>query len=158
VKSNTTSPITHKNTTLKVNEITISPNWMVGAALKWEIFSGFERSHKIHEAKLNMQQTQNQIQDTKEKLQLLLENNLVNYTMANQKIDIVAQQEKIAQNNNTMAIKQYKEGLINISERLQAENDWYKIGVTKISTIIEQRLSAMETIITTGELSKYTVK
>jgi hypothetical protein len=39
--------------------------------MKWEVFTGFERKHKVHEAKINIE-LQNQIDDTKEKLQLLL--------------------------------------------------------------------------------------
>ena len=140
---------------LQLNEMTISPNWMVGAGIKWEVFAGFERKHKVHEAKLNIEQVQNQIDDTKEKLQLLLENNYVNYSVLNQKIEIASQQEKVAQNNLNLAIKQYKEGLINISERLEAENDSYKASLNKINILIEQRLSAIETIIATGELTKY---
>ena len=101
---------------------------------------------------------QNQIDDTKEKLELLLENNYVNYSVLNQKIEIASQQEKVANNNLTLAIKQYKEGLINISERLEAENDSYKATVNKINTVIEQRLSAIETIIATGELTQHISK
>jgi outer membrane protein TolC len=139
---------------LGLNDLTISNNWIVGAGLKWELFAGFEREHKIHESKINIEQVQNQIEDTKEKLGLLLENNYVNYTVLNQKLDITAQQDKVASNNLKLAVKQYKEGLITISERLEAENDSYKSAVAKVNTIIEQRLAAIETIIATGELSK----
>ncbi len=139
---------------LGLNDLTISNNWIVGAGLKWELFAGFEREHKIHEAKINIEQVQNQIDDTKEKLGLLLENNYINYTVLNQKMDITAQQDKVASNNLKLAVKQYKEGLITISERLEAENDFYKSAVAKVNTIIEQRLAAIETIIATGELSK----
>ncbi|MFH6937182.1 TolC family protein [Flavobacterium sp. FlaQc-30] len=139
---------------LGLNEATISNNWVVGAAMKWEVFSGFERKHKVHEAKINIEQVQNQIDDTKEKLELLLEKNLVDYSVLTQKIDITQQQEKVANNNLNLAIKQYKEGLINISERLEAENDSYKASVNKTTTLIEQRLAAIETIIATGDLSK----
>ncbi len=128
---------------------------MIGAGMKWEVFAGFERKHKVHEAKINIEQVQNQIDDTKEKLQLLLENNLVNYSVLNQKIEITSQQQKVANNNLNLAIKQYNLGLINISERLEAENDSYKASVNKINILIEQRLSAIETIIATGELTKY---
>lgn len=140
---------------LGLNEMTISPNWMIGAGMKWEVFAGFERKHKVHEAKINIEQVQNQIDDTKEKLQLLLENNLVNYSVLNQKIEIASQQEQVADNNLNLAIKQYNLGLINISERLEAENDSYKASVNKINILIEQRLSAIETLIATGELTKY---
>ena len=139
---------------LGLNEMTLKQNWMVGAAMKWEIFSGFERVHKVHEAKINIEQVQNQIDDTKEKLELLLENNLVNYTVLNQKLDIAQQQEKIATNNLNLATKQYKEGLITVSERLEAENDVLKASVNKINTLIEQRLSAIETVMATGELTQ----
>ncbi|MCI4442174.1 MAG: TolC family protein [Lentimicrobium sp.] len=139
---------------LGLNDLTLSNNWIVGAGMKWELFAGFEREHKIHESKINIEQVQNQIDDTKEKLGLLLENNYVNYTVLNQKLDITAQQDKVASNNLKLAVKQYKEGLITISERLEAENDSFKSAVNKVNTIIEQRLAAIETIIATGELSK----
>jgi outer membrane protein TolC len=50
----------------------------------------------------------------------------------------------VANNNLNLAIKQYKQGLINISERLEAENDSYKASVNKINILIEQRLSALK--------------
>lgn len=139
---------------LGLNELTISNNWMVGAAVKWEIFTGFERQHKIHEAKININQLQNQIDDTKEKLALLLENNWVNYTVLNKKLEIAYQQEKISKNNLNLASKQYTQGLISVSERLEAENDCFKSAVNKINTLIDQRLAAIETIIATGDLTK----
>jgi outer membrane protein TolC len=156
--ANATTPIIPALNTplyLGLNEMTISPNWMIGAGIKWEVFSGFERKHKVHEAKINIEQVQNQIDDTKEKLQLLLENNYVNYSVLSKKIEIASQQEKVATNNLNLAVKQYKEGLINISERLEAENESYKASVNKINTLIEQRLSAIETIIATGDLTKH---
>jgi outer membrane protein TolC len=127
---------------------------MVGAAVKWELFTGFERQHKIHEAKINIHQLQNQIDDTKEKLALLLENNWVNYSVLNKKLEIAYQQEKIAKNNLNLASKQYTQGLISVSERLEAENDCFKSAVNKINTLIDQRLAAIETIIATGDLTK----
>jgi outer membrane protein TolC len=41
---------------------------MIGAAMKWEVFTGFERKHKVHEAKINIEQLQNQIDDTQRKI------------------------------------------------------------------------------------------
>ena len=138
----------------RMNELTLSPNWMVGLSMKWEIFSGFERMHKIHEAKINAEQVQNQLDDTKEKFALLLENNLANYRIQNQKYQIGLEQEKVASNNLNMAVRQYQEGLINISERLEAENDLFKASTNKIQILVEQRLSALETLSVTGELTK----
>jgi outer membrane protein TolC len=148
-----TVPILNQPLNLGVNEFSLNPLLMIGAAMKWEIFAGFEREHKVHEAQLNIEKVQNQIDDTKQKLQLLLENNIINYQVLLKKIEISTQQEKIASNNLNLASKQYKEGLINVSELLEAENDSYKVSTTKLNTLIEERLAAIEIIITTGELS-----
>ena len=57
-----------------------------------------------------------------------------------------------------MAVKQYQEGLISISDRLEAENDTFKAALNKVNVIIDQRLAAIETLLTTGELNKYMTK
>jgi outer membrane protein TolC len=59
-----------------------------------------------------------------------------------------------AKNNLNLASKQYTQGLISVSERLEAENDCFKSAVNKINTLIDQRLAAIETIIATGDLTK----
>lgn len=138
----------------RMNEFTMSPNWVVGLSMKWEIFSGFERTHKLHEARINAEQVQNQLDDTKEKFALLLENNLSNYRVQNQKYQIGLEQEKMASNNLNMATRQYQEGLINISERLEAENDLFKASTHKMETLVAQRLSALETLSASGALTK----
>lgn len=153
-----TLPIVNSQIYGRLNEATMSPNWMVGLSMKWEIFGGFERKHKIHEAKINAEQIQNQLDDTKEKFALLLENNLSNYRIQNQKYQIGIEQEKVASHNLNMATKQYQEGLISISERLEAENDLIKASTNKVQTIVDQRFSALETLSVTGELTKNVLK
>ncbi|WP_306353742.1 TolC family protein [Flavobacterium sp. '19STA2R22 D10 B1'] len=151
-------PIINSPTRLSLNEATIAPNWILGVGLKWEIFSGFEREHKTTEAKINIESNANQLSDAREKLELLLEKNKVDYYTLNQKIEVGQQQKKVTENNLTLAVKQYKEGLINISERLEAENDNYKAALNYISNLIEQRQAAIETIQTTGQLANYAIK
>lgn len=148
-------PVVHQPISLEFPNTTLGPDLMVGVALKWELFSGFERHHNLSKVKINKQQVQNQLDDTKEKLQLLLNNNLNNYQVLNEKLAIAEQSEQIANNNLTIAIKQYQEGLIVISERIEAENDLLKLSLNKINIIVEQRLAAMETLINTGLFTKY---
>jgi outer membrane protein TolC len=78
---------------LGLNELTISPNWMIGAAMKWEVFTGFERKHKVHEAKINIEQLKIKLMTQKEKLQLLLENNCKLFCFESKKRNSI-QQEK----------------------------------------------------------------
>ena len=155
--ANTKVPIEQLNTTanLKLNELTLHPNWMLGVAVKWELFSGFERKHKIDEAKIGLAQVENKLADTKEKVDLELEKNKVEYNTTLQKVDIAIQREKIAQNNNEIASKQYRLGLINVTERLGAENDIYKESLNKVETVIEQRNAAIEVYRSSGKLSNF---
>ena len=155
--ANTKVPIEQLNTTanLKLNDLTLHPNWMLGVAVKWELFSGFERKHKIDEAKIGLAQVENKLADTKEKVDLELEKNKVEYNTTLHKVDIAIQREKIAQNNNEIASKQYRLGLINVTERLGAENDIYKESLNKVETVIEQRNAAIEVYRASGKLSNF---
>jgi hypothetical protein len=38
---------------------------MIGAAMKWEVFTGFERKHKVHEA-INIEQLKTKLMTQKE--------------------------------------------------------------------------------------------
>lgn len=151
------APISALNTNLNagLNHLTVQPAWMVGVAMKWELFSGFERTHKIEEAKLSKLQIDNKLSDAKEKLDLQLKKNWMTYETQLRQIEIAKQREKVAQNNNSMAEKQYKAGLITITERLAAENDVYKESLNKIETIMKQRQAALETYQSAGSLRSF---
>ncbi|NLN32341.1 MAG: TolC family protein [Flavobacteriaceae bacterium] len=153
----TNSPLTQTPIDLNVNHLTFHPTWMVGVAMKWEIFAGFERKHKIEEANLSLKQIENKLKDAQEKTALQLEKNKLEYQTAIQQIEIAKQRELIAQHNNSMAEKQYKAGLIGVTERLTAENDIYKESLNKIQTIIKQRQIAIETYQSAGVLSTYLI-
>lgn len=151
-KTTFSGPVTNNNYSLGLNSAKLSPNFIAGVALKWNIFSGFERKHKIDEAKINIQQIENKLADSREKVQLQLQNNNVQYETLLRQIDIAAQREKIAKNNLLIAQKQYNTGLINVTERLTVETDIYQTSLQKINSIVEQRKLALETISATGNL------
>lgn len=154
VNTHFTGKLTGNNYHLKLNEFTASPNFMVGLVFKWDIFSGFTRKHKIDEAKLNIKQVENKIADTKEKIHLQLQNNRAQYETLLKRLEIEDQKEKIAKNNLVLAQKQYSAGLISITERLAAETDIYQNTLNKISTMVEQRKIALETLASTGNLAQ----
>lgn len=153
-----TSPLTKKPIHIGVNEITFSPTWFVGVGVRWEIFSGLSRTNKIKQTKLDIASTKSKLTDAYDKLTLLLDKNIVNYRIANQKLHINEQKVIVAKNSLDIAIRQYTEGLIDISERLQIENEYYKVVIEQAQGILQQRQSAMEILKTTGTLSNYLVK
>lgn len=138
---------------LEFNELTIAPNWMAGVALKWEIFGGTERKHKVKQAELNVQQLENKLEDSRDKLNLLLMQKTASYRTSEKQMDLAHQKEVVAQNALTLSGKQYLEGLISINQRLEAENDFVKASQEKTQAMIEQRKAALEAIQVTGKLS-----
>lgn len=139
---------------LKLNQFTAAPSWIAGVVLKWEIFSGNERRHKVHEAELNVQQLQNKLDDSRDKLNLLLRQKMASYHTQWKQIDLATQREVVAKNNLTLSAKQYEQGLISISQRLEAENDFVKAAQNKTEVLTNQRQSALEAMMVTGRLSE----
>lgn len=142
-----------RTTYLNLNRLTLNPTWTIGVGLKWEIFSGFERKHKIQEARISLQQVENKLSDAREKVELQLKKNQIEYDNALDQVEIARQAEQIAENNNTLAEKQYQAGLITITERLTAENDLYAAALKRIEAVIAQRKAALETLQSAGDLA-----
>lgn len=150
-------PLSYLNTTahLKMDRLQINPTWMVGVAMKWELFAGFERKHKLETAQLNKSQIEAKLVDTQEKIALQLEKSKKDYQTALKQLEIAKQRETIAQHNNEVASKQYRAGLISITDLLAAENDIYKESLNKIETIIKQRQAAIDVYQASDSLLPY---
>lgn len=150
-------PLSHlgRSAYLNLNQLTLNPTWMIGVGLKWEVFSGFERKHKIQEAQLGLQQVENKLDDTREKITLQFQKNKIEYENTLNQVAIARQVEQVATNTNRIAEKQYLAGLISISERLSAENDLFQAALKRIEAAIAQRKAALETLQSAGILQSY---
>ncbi len=137
---------------LHTNHLRLSPSLMVGVGVKWDIFAGGERRNKVRQVQLDQAINETKRVDTQEKLSLLLDKNRVSYTNGNQKLKVGEQQVKVAENNLLMASKQYQAELIDVTELLATENDWYKVNLSYYSNILQQRLAAIELLHTSGKL------
>ena len=51
-----------------------------------------------------------------------------------------------------MASKQYEAGLIDVTELLATENEWYKVNLNFYSHVLQQRAVALELLHTSGKL------
>lgn len=137
---------------LPLNSIRGNPNLLVGLGVKWDLYTGGEHQNKIKQVKLDQTINATKKEDTEEKLNLLLSKNKVNYTTGNQKLKVGEQQLKVAQNNLSMAVKQYQAGLIDVTELLATENEWYKVNLGYFNHVLQQRTAAVELLHTSGKL------
>jgi outer membrane protein TolC len=140
------------STQIDIDRMSLAPNFIVGGILKWELFGGLERKHKIEAVKIDQAILANKKEDAAKNMNLQLQNYLVNYKMSNNQLTIAQQKEKIALQNLTTADKQYKLGLINVTERLAAESEIYNCSLGEVQALIQQRRAAMDTYSATAPL------
>ncbi|KKX48680.1 TolC family protein [Sphingobacterium sp. IITKGP-BTPF85] len=68
------------------------------------------------------------------------------------------QQIKIANNNLSLASKQFEAGLIDVTERLSAENELYKQSLSFYNQLLLQRTAVLELLKSQGSLYQSLVK
>jgi len=83
---------------------------------------------------------------------LLLFKNKSDFKTAEQKVIVAKQRVQIAENNLQLATKQYNAGLVDLTERLASENDFYKVNLNYYNQILNQRHATLELLIASGEL------
>lgn len=140
------------NATLRTNHINMQPSALLGVGIKWSIYGGGAKKKKIKKADLDLRISEKELEDTQEKLELLLEKNREKYMTAEQKVKVAKQQMKIAENNLDLAQKQFRSGMVDVTERLSSENDFYKANLNYYQNVIEQRGAVLELVHSTGEL------
>ena len=138
----------------KLNELTLAPSFLAGVVMKWDIFNGNERKHKVEQATLSLRQVENRLEDSRDKLNLLLTQKRASYNTQWKQMDLAEQQETVSRNTLTLAGKQYALGLISVSQRLEAENDFVKAAQNKTETLTNQRRAAMEMAQAAGRLTQ----
>ncbi len=137
---------------LKINQFTLFPNILIGIGAKWELLDGGQHKNRLVQAKTDILINENKLKDSQEKLNLLLSKNKIDYETSSEKLKVNHQQNTIATNNLEIASRRFQEGLIDVTERLAAENDFYKANLGYYSQIIDQRSKTYELLQTSGEL------
>lgn len=101
---------------------------------------------------------QNKWNDTKDKLMLLQRKTNSDYQLSMKKMAVHEQQIKIANNNLALASKQFEAGLIDVTERLSAENELYKQSLSFYNQLLVQRIAVLELLKSQGSLYQSLVK
>lgn len=137
---------------LQTNSLRLAPNYLVGVGLRWNVFQGNSRKSAIGSAKIDAQINANKLVDMEEKLRLLNRKTKADYDLALRKVAVNKQQRTVAQNNLTLATRQFDEGLQSVTERLDAENEYYKQSLAFYNQILSQRTAAIEMLKSNGTL------
>lgn len=139
---------------VQLNELTLAPNWMMGVGLSWQILGGNGRTNELKKAKLGAAQLENKLEDSREKLGLLLSSKQAAQATQLKQLALAEQQEVVAGNNLTLARQQYAEGLLSVTDRVAAENDFLKAAQGRVEALAAQRQAALETWQAAGQLTQ----
>lgn len=137
---------------LQTNHLQMAPNFALGVGVKWNVFEGKTHKTTIEKAKLDLQINANKLEDTREKLNLLQRKVKADYDLSIKKVSVNQQQMAIAKNNLHLASRQFEEGIADVTERLEAENEYYKQSLNYYNQILNQRNAVAELLKANGNL------
>lgn len=129
------------------------PTNIIGIGLRWELFDGFHTHHEASKAKLELQQANNDLDNAKELLNVYFSKAYVDYNVAKEQVALKNEIKGEANHYLKISIKEYHEGLIKVSDRLEAETDLQISELEYLQTILDQRQKTLDLLEATGELN-----
>ncbi|MBU2949768.1 TolC family protein [Tamlana agarivorans] len=137
---------------LELNKFQLFPTYFLGVGMKWEIFSGLKHTTEISKTTIEKSMAEEKKVDALEKLELFSKKTQVDFEVKNKQLLYKEQEKLVALNNLNSAIKRYKSGLMPITERLEAETSYQDVSFEYYKLIVQQRMAALELLISTGSL------
>jgi len=136
-------PVSGQDITLKTNKIEAFPNYIVGVGVKWNVFSGTQRTHELKKLSIEKTIAENNKKDINEKLDLLLQKSRTEFRLAEKQMQLKEKEKTVSEDALNTAVKSYQEGLISITERIEAENSLQQSQMEYVQAVFEQRKAAL---------------
>ncbi len=153
IKTPYDTPISEQPINLDLNYFEGFPAYLVGVGFEWEIFNGLKSNNEIQKTSIEKNMAENKKIDAEEKLKLFEEKVKIEFEVKNQQILLKEKEQEVASNALRLAIASYREGLISVSERLEAETDYQEAVLEYYKMIVLQRQAALELLIASGSLN-----
>ena len=141
-----------ENINLELNKFELFPTYFLGVGMHWEIFSGLKNANETTKTSIEKSIAEEKKSDVEEKLELYAKKVQLDFEVKNQQLLFKEQEKEVAFNTLNIAIKSYQEGLISINDRLEAETDYQDAVLNYYKLIAQQRMAAIELLISTGSL------
>src|SRR5690606_17896801 len=102
----------------------------------------------------NLEKTiaENHKKDINEKLDLLLRKSRTEFRLAEKQMQLKEKEKTVSEDALNTAIKSYQEGLISITERIEAETSLQQSQVDYVQAIFKQRKAAISYLSAQGNL------
>jgi len=100
----------------------LDPKWYVGVGIKWDFLDGFKALNKSKKIKMDAEIQQEKLFEAKELIKLEQKQAQLNYHKSLQQIEMAKQKVVLAEKTYQFSLKQYKNGLIGITDLLDSIN------------------------------------
>ncbi len=137
---------------LGVNEISAYPINAVGVGMKWELFDGLHTQGKRQQIKIDLEQTENKKEEVQQLLELNYHNCVSQFKNLSAQTKLKDKQRNSSKKSLEISYKEYQNGLIQLSEFLDAQAEFTTTVLDYYETVWAQRNSALELLKATGSL------
>jgi outer membrane protein TolC len=134
------------------NEISAYPINALGIGMKWELFDGLHTRNERIKARIELEQAQNKKEEVRQLLELNYRNSMSKFKTLTAQTALKKEQLKSSQESMDISYKEYKNGLIQLSDFLEAQARFTTSVLDYYETLCSQRDTSLELLKATGSL------
>ena len=128
--------------------------WSAGVVLKVPIVTWGDRIYKVRQAKAEAAMAETRVDEVREKITLQVNQNKQKMQEAQRRLSTALRSQEQADENLRMANLGMREGVIPVSNVLQAQTAWLSAHSTLVEAAIDVRLADLYLMRALGTLSK----
>lgn len=128
------------------------PGYWVGLQLNWSIFDGLARKAKLSQNRIDDQKLDVQLRQVRESISMDVANSRNKFLVEQQNLSTTKSQVELAEKVYTQTQLQFKEGTVDITEVVQAENSLREAQNNYLTTLVNLRTAELDWKKATGSL------
>ncbi|MVM30252.1 TolC family protein [Spirosoma sp. HMF4905] len=128
------------------------PGYWLGLQLNWNVFDGLARKAKLGQKKIDDQKLDVQLRQTRESISMDIANSRNKFLVEQQNLTTNQSQVTLAEKVYTQTQLQFKEGTVDITDVVQAENSLRDAQNNYLTTLVNLRTAELDWKKATGSL------
>ncbi len=128
------------------------PGYWVGLQLNWNVFDGLARKAKLSQKRIDDQKLDVQLRQTRESISMDIANSRNRFLVEQQNLSTNRGQVTLAEKVYTQTQLQFKEGTVDITDVVQAENSLRDAQNNYLTTLVNLRTAELDWKKATGSL------
>ncbi|GAB3992402.1 TolC family protein [Spirosoma daeguense] len=128
------------------------PGYWLGLQLNWSIFDGLARKAKLSQNRIDDQKLDVQLRQVRESISMDVANSRNKFLVEQQNLSTTRSQVQLAEKVYTQTQLQFKEGTVDITEVVQAENAQREAQNNYLTTLVNLRTAELNWKKATGSL------